>query len=169
MSYSLHSFKMHCCQFTMTWATALHHSFLVEILSGHHTINLFKRTKETMSVLTHYMKLSIHLQWEFFYQSWLIKSHWNILAFKKHQCQLQWEITGKGYQVMHPCHHLLWISIQRKWRKKRAGKIDFNIATQDWMWFVLSLRHIQGHDKVVGNFQCAKFSKHRLRMPVNVL
>ncbi len=37
---------------------------------------------------------------------------------------------GKGYQVMHVCHQLSWIYIQRKWREIRAGKIGLNTVTQ---------------------------------------
>ena len=39
--------------------------------------------------------------------------------------------SAEGTQ-MHPCHQILWISIQEKWREKRAGKNGFNTATQDW-------------------------------------
>ncbi len=35
--------------------------------------------------------------------------------------------------VLHSfCHHLSWISIQRKWWEKRTGNVYLNVGTQDW-------------------------------------
>ncbi len=40
--------------------------------------------------------------------------------------------SDKAYQVMHHCYLFLWISIQKKWREKLAGKFGLTALNLDW-------------------------------------